>query len=282
MTDLRLQDWVVIVTHNGVKPVLYFRKLIKIDSAKIKQARLFVTAKGTYKVFFNGPVPTSTNQGQPLLSPGWTDYTKTIQYQVYDVTSDIKDEHVTIGAMLGTGWYSGYVGFTFQHSFYGDQEFLLLELHVEYQNGTKLTISSDETWKVTTGPQIYSDILQGELFYEDRNLVNWMKPSYNDSSWSTVITQPLNRSLKLTSESSPQVSVVESLEVKDDWKVDTDVYVYDFGINFAGYVQLTLSNFTQNFTIKIVHGEMLNDDGTVYTKNLRFARAVDTYVCNSK
>lgn len=282
LVNLTNADAEVINSHDGLKPVLYFRKHFLLIPDDIVEAKLFVTARGLYKVFVNSnKFDVQSSQGLPELSPGWTDYNKTIQYQVYDVTTFIVGEGNTIGAMVGTGWHSGYVGFSRGHGYYGSNEFLLLELHMNYKNGSKIVVSTDNTWKVTTGPLIYSDLLQGELFYENRNLMNWVHGDYDDSQWSLVVTEPLNKAVKLVADASPEVTWVGAVVPVTSWKLSEDKWIYDFGINFAGYVMIAInSDIPANVTIQVRHAEVLNTNGTIYTKNLRLARAIDTYVLN--
>lgn len=282
ITKLEGDDQVLMRNYPGLKPVLYLRKHTAINPENIKRAKLYATARGVYKIFFNSAKPATINQVAPLLSPGWTEYTKTIQYQVYDVTDQIHQKDVVIGAMLGTGWSTGYVGYSKKYGYYGKDEFLLVQLQVEYTNGSKLVITSDNTWKVTTGPQIYSDILHGELFYEDRIIRGWMEKNYNDSAWLPVVTEPVDKKIKLVAEQYAPVSAEAILDVKDAWEISEGVWVYDFGVNFAGHVRLTLNDFKGKTTIKLKHGEALNPNGTVYILNLRYARARDTFVLNGK
>ena len=42
-----------------------------------------------------------------MLAPGWTEYTKRVPAQTYDVTSLVKQGENAIGAVLGDGWYAG-------------------------------------------------------------------------------------------------------------------------------------------------------------------------------
>lgn len=282
MVNLRPEDAQVIKDHDGLKPVLYLRKHTTVDPENIVQATLYATARGVYNIFFNSEVSAFTNQGQPRLSPGWTDYNKTIQYQVYDVTRRIRNANVTIGAMLGTGWYSGYVGPSRKHSYYGNDEFLLVQVNIDYKNGSRVVITSDNSWKVTTGAEVYSDILHGELFYEDRQLFLCFEHDYNDTLWSPVITKPINNSIKLVAEASQELDPNDIFMAVDSWSLSPNVTVYDFGINLVGYALLYLVDFADLTTIQVRHAEMLNPDGTIYTNNLRYARAIDTYVLNGK
>lgn len=201
---------------------------------------------------------------------------------MYDL-ENIKFDTAVIGAMLSTGWYNGYLGSSRKHSYYGNQELLLVQLVIDYKNGSRTIIGSDKTWKVTTGSELYSDILQGELFYEDRRLKNWMSRDYNDEHWENVVIKSLNNSVKIVAEAAPQVLMsYESVLPRDSWKIKPEVYVYDFGFNLVGYVSIPLYNYKGNGTIRIRHAEVLYPNGSIYTANLRSARATDTYVLNGK
>lgn len=282
MVNLRPEDQKFINAHGGLKPVLLFRKVTLIDLGDVIQAKLYVTAKGLYKAYFNGADVTASNYHQPEMNPGWTDYNKTIQYQVYDVTSKILDDLIVIGVKVATGWYSGYVGFLKGHSYYGNDEFLLVHLHIDYGNGSRLIIRSDESWKVTTGSLIYADMLHGELLYEDRQVQNWGDPMYNDSTWLPVVAKPLSKSVKLVAETSQQITITGYLRAKAAWQTGPHVWVYDFGLNFVGYVMIDRIVLDDYSTIQVKHAEMLNPNGTIYTANLRSATATDTYVLTSK
>lgn len=285
LSNLRTEDQGVVKTHDGLKPVLYFRKEVKIDHKNINEVLLYATARGVYRIYYGGELLRTTDKDHDRyeLSPGWTEYNKTIQYQVYNVTKRTKAADFVIGALVGTGWYSGYVGPSRRHSYYGNDEFLLLELHIKYKNGTKKVVTSDNTWRVTFGSEIYSDILHGELMYESRNLTGWTALNYRYSDiWLPVVTQSINKTVNLVAEASKGTTTTDVLKVKEAWKLSSNVWVYDFGVNFAGYVRIVLKNFTNNTAIKVRHAEVLYPNGSIYTENLRWAIATDTYVLNGK
>jgi alpha-L-rhamnosidase len=79
------------------QPASYFRKTFTADK-QVKQARLYVTALGSYRAFLNGH-----RVGEDILTPGWTDYGKRVQYQTYDVTQLVQSGANTVGAPLGSG-----------------------------------------------------------------------------------------------------------------------------------------------------------------------------------
>lgn len=243
-----------------------------MNPSGLNEAKLYVTAKGLYKVIYNGKSLKSVDDEELELNPGWTQYNLTIQYHVFNVTQLTKARNVSFGAIVGTGWYSGYVGPSRRHSYYGNDEYLLLELHLNYKNGTKAVIISDESWSVTTGPIVYSDILHGELYYENLTLGKWLP----------VFTKPVNTSVSLVAEKARPTTTTDFLDVVESWSISPDVWVYDFGVNFAGYVQLTLPNFSNSTVIQVRHAEALNPNGSIYTLNLRWAIATDRYVLNGE
>jgi alpha-L-rhamnosidase len=55
------------------------------------------------------------------------------------------------------------------------------------------------------------------------------------------------------------------------------VYVFDLGQYIAGFARLKVRG-RAGTKIVLRFAEMLNPDGTIYTANLRTARAIDTYV----
>jgi len=75
-------QWVGAAFSGGPRtssPVPYLRKEFTLKKELVR-ARLYATAIGLYECHLNG-----FRIGDALLTPGWTDYSRRIQYQVYDV-----------------------------------------------------------------------------------------------------------------------------------------------------------------------------------------------------
>ena len=125
----------------------------------IRRARLWATARGVYELRLNGE-----RAGDALLAPGWSDYRSRLRYQTYDVGPLLRDGANTLGAILGTGWYAGHIGWLGQTAFYGPHPRLLAQLTVEFDDGTSVTIGTDDGWQATTGPIDASDLLMGEHY----------------------------------------------------------------------------------------------------------------------
>jgi alpha-L-rhamnosidase len=256
-------------------PAPYLRKRINING-KIKKARLYVSALGLYEFYINGQ-----RIGKDYLTPGWTDYNKRVYYQTYDVTDNIQSGRNVLGSILSYGWYAGYIGYALLNhfpkvkGFYGDVPALIAQLKIEYDDGTSQTFITDKTWKANYGPIVESDILEGETYDARKEFKNWDKPRFNDSAWKQVeIIDTTWRNLECSP--GPPVRITGTIKPRSIKKFN-DSYIFDLGQNFAGVVKLKTKGNAGD-TIVIRYGEMLYQDGSLMTKNLRMARATDTYI----
>ena len=65
------------------------------------------------------------------------------------MTALLRDGENVLGAILGDGWYAGFVGMNPLRpgNHYGDEPELLCELHIEHEDGSARSIASDERWR---------------------------------------------------------------------------------------------------------------------------------------
>ena len=97
-----------------------------------------------------------------MLAPGMTDYRKRLQYQVYDITEDIKDGNEII-FRLGDGWYRGCVAAYSAEYVFGMRTALLAQIEVTYADGSREVIGTDETFQwCNDGPVRFADLKDGE------------------------------------------------------------------------------------------------------------------------
>ena len=270
-TDMWNASWITSASEHELKdsrPSPYLRKDFSSDK-KITSARVYVTALGLYELFLNGQKVSSD-----LFTPGWTSYKNRIQYQTYDVTSQVKAKN-TIGAILGDGWYRGNIAWG-GNNYYGDKLALLCQLQINYTDGTSETILSDNTWKVTTGPILYSDIYNGETYDARKEILGWSKPGFDDSKWEKVSI--LDHSKKILI--APQGEVVKAIEEIKPIKIVTTPKgetVFDMGQNMVGWVKLKM-NGKKGDQVTLKFAEVLDKDGNFYTDNLRKAKSTDVYI----
>ncbi|MBI9048763.1 MAG: family 78 glycoside hydrolase catalytic domain [Anaerolineaceae bacterium] len=252
-------------------PAPYLRSEFTLQK-KIASARLYATAIGFYECHLNG-----ARVGDALLTPGWTDYSRRIQYQVYNVTKLLQPGSNAFGAILGDGWGVGHIAWLGRQH-YADQPQFLAQIVITYADGNEETIATDKHWKVTQGAILESDMLMGESYDARRELTGWSDPGYDDGSWWPVKVFTDNGAA-LVATNGPLVKRQETLRpvavngvpggLKPRW-------IFDFGQNMVGWVRLCVRG-EKGTAIIMRHAEVLNPDGTLYTTNLRTARSIDHY-----
>lgn len=279
MALLNPEDWhaawitTTLPRYMDLCPASYVRKRFAARGA-VRRATLYATARGLYEPHLNG-----VRVGDHLLTPGWTDYNIRIMYQSYDVTDLVNPGENVLGAILGDGWFCGYVGFDRKTGSYGSRPQFLCQLDIEYADGTRESVVSSDAWKSSYGPIEYSDFLIGEAYDARLELGVWCLPGFDDSKWVPVHVEESTGDMKpaLVPHIGPPVRVTQELPSLSVTQPVHGTYLFDVGQNMTGWVRLKVSGPAGSI-VRIRHGEMLNPDGTLYTTNLRFARATDTYI----
>jgi alpha-L-rhamnosidase len=251
----------------------YLRK--DFDLAKrVQRAVLHVTALGLYEVDINGH-----RVGDHVLAPDWTDYRKRVRYQAYDVTAFLTQGDNAIGALLANGWYSGHIG-NGGFQFFGRMPAFLAQLEVTYDDGSTKTIVTDSSWKSYPSPILSSDFMMGEDYDARREVKGWDQPGLSETGW-VPVTMPVEPSLLLQDQVSQPVRELCELKPRKITEPEPGHWIFDLGQNMVGVVRLNVSA-PAGTEVTIRQGEMLNPDGTLYTRNLRGASSIDHYVCNGE
>lgn len=256
-------DWITHTLPENTEPCPVFKKTFNCDK-KIEYARIYSTALGIYDLELNG-----RRVSQDYFAPGWTSYSKRLQYQAYDVTEYLADEN-ELKATIGNGWYKGNFAFEGRANIYGSRAALILEIHLTYADGTKETISTDESWQCSTGEVLYSEIYHGETV--DKNIT--------DTGWLPVIKYDYDKSIIIAQEVEP-VRITKRLPAIELIITPKGETVVDFGQNLTGFVEF-VSECSKGDRITIRHAEVLDKEGNFYTTNLRTARATDRFTCSGK
>ena len=163
-------------------PAPYLRKNFSVAQT-VTRATVYVTALGAYELHLNGQ-----KVGNDVLTPGWTQFTKRVYYQTYDVTGMIQSGSNTISAILGDGWYASDLAFKGSRLNYGGNPRLLAQLVIELSDGSKQTIASDSSWKASFGPIQFGDLLMGSSYDARLEMPGWDATNFNDTAWSPVLT----------------------------------------------------------------------------------------------
>jgi alpha-L-rhamnosidase len=255
-------------TEPGTPP--WFRRAFRIDSP-VRRATLYASARGLLDLHLNGRAVSGD-----VFAPEWTDYDKRIHYRTYDVTGFVRAGDNALGVVLGDGWYSGYVGWQETRGRYGLQNSLLVQLEIELEDGTRRTVLTDDSWRCAAGPIVCSDFMMGEIYDARQELTGWDQPGYDDTGWSAVLPVE-SPGVPLVAQRSEPVRVVQTIDPVSVSEISPGIFIHDLGQNISGWVRLRISG-PAGAKVTLRHGERLNPDGTLYTENLRRAKATDVYV----
>ena len=241
-------------------------------SKQVKSARLYATALGSYRMFING-----NRIAQDVLTPDFTDYTKRVLYQTYDVSTMLVSGANVLGAILGDGWFGSGLAWQGRSFFFlPPPTRLLAQLEIEYTDGTHDTIASNESWKGAQSPILRSEIYAGEFYDARFEQPGWSKSSFDDARWSPATVSSATTPAIVSQVSAP-VRVAETLTPRSVTPLANGAYVFDMGQNMVGWVTLRASG-PSGASIRLRFAEILNPDGSIYRENLRNADATDTYV----
>ncbi|OQP63615.1 family 78 glycoside hydrolase catalytic domain [Niastella populi] len=245
------------VSGNHVLPLL--RKNFAI-SKPVKRATAFITGLGQYELHING-----TKVGDQFMAPGWTNYDKRVLYNVLDVTSQLTNGNNAIGVMLGNGFYN-VPNERYRKTLlaYGNPK-MIMKLLVEYTDGTKSEVITDNSWKTAPGPITFSSIYAGEEYNATLEQDGWDKASFNDGAWKTAVVVKAPGG-KLVAETGTPVKVMATFAAQKTEKNSDTTVLVDFGQNASGIIRITLRG-EKGQVVRIFPGELLNEEKRVNQKN---------------
>lgn len=250
------KQWITSEKEYREGEVFVYRQ--KFTASQVKKAVFYGTALGVYEAELNG-----VKIGRQMFAPGFSYYPRRVLYQTHEVTELLREGENTLTVYLGQGWYCGRFLCENQTQIYGEQPAVAWILELEDAAGSRRLVS-DETVEELESPYEYAGEYDGEIYFADgREKVTGHAAAYTREA-------PFALEPTLT-----EVRLQDEMPVRET-TVQGDVTILDFGQNFAGIVEIDPS-FLTNETITIRHGEILNADGSLYTANLRKAKATIVY-----
>ena len=265
----------------GNVPGIY-RRRFQLNKTVVK-ARLYVTALGVYTAYINGK-----NVSEDLFTPGWSDYYARVQYQAYDVTGMVAGGENVLGFELSSGWYCGKISRAWARGQYtfGNLPAFKCELHLTYDDGSLEIIPSDKRFSTLLGcvneiSEIFtSDIYDGETQIARKGGSRWSLPGNNDMQDYPVSI--VRSDVPVVWQSGAPVRSQQYIKPVAVTKRGPGHFIVDFGQNLSGREVVRLRNTQAGAILIFRHGEMLNEDGSVYLENLRDAQAQTSYTCCGK
>jgi alpha-L-rhamnosidase len=235
-------------------------------AGEVKSARLYVSALGLYEIRLNG-----RKVGDQVLAPGWTEYSKRVPSQTYDVTDLVRSGDNVVGAVLGEGWYAGRLQGGRK---WGDTPALMAQLRIDYADGSSTRVVTDGTWKAGTGGLRRAGIYDGESYDAQLDQPGWDAPGFSAAGWASAVERSDPPAIEPSQ--APPIRVIETLKPVAVTQPVPGTFIYDLGQNFAGWARLRVSG-PAGTAVRLRFGEVLNADGTLYRANLRSAQQTDTY-----
>jgi len=240
----------------SLPPLPIFRSTFAVTKP-VSRATLFISGLGESEAFLNGAAVTTA-----VLTPGWSDYRKTVLYDTYDVTRLLHSGMNAIGAMLGNGMYNvpGVQGrYTkFVGSF--GQPKLIAELHLHYADGSSSVVSTNNSWRMTAGP-VRSLIYGGEDYDARNDPPGWTDANFSDAKWRPAVDVD-GPGGELRAERLPPVEPMQRYTPVRITGPSPGVAVYDLGQNFAGRPRIGVEG-PRGSAVSILTGELLDSSGRV-------------------
>ena len=246
----------------GVCPV--FRKVWK-EEKTVESAVIYLTALGVYEAHLNGQ-----RIGKYVLAPGWTAYDKRLQYQQYDITELIKNEN-ELTVTLGKGWFRspmpGWQDAEDKLQRMSRPGGIFGELHIVYTDGSEEVLVTDESWDWGESKIRFSEIYDGETHDATFETKEWK--NVRKFEWPKEILIP---------QEGEEIREREVVAAKSVFRTPAGELVVDFGQEITGYVEFTV-DAREGDRIRILHGEVLDENGNFYNANYRSAKAEINYIC---
>jgi alpha-L-rhamnosidase len=259
------------VPYDLLNPAQYVRRSFSLGQP-VRRARVYASAHGVYTMELNG-----ARVGDRELAPEWTAYQGYLMYQVYDVTDQLIVGSNAIGMVIADGWYAGRLAITGASVNHGDTLEAILQLEVEYEDGSVETIASDGTFVSSTGPVVYGDLLIGEKYDARLEVRGWSRGEFVDSGWRAVTVT--DESLEnLVANYGEPIKVIAEFPGVRAWVNDVGEQLIDFGQNVAGRTRMRVSG-PAGTTVSLAHTETLDADGHFFSNIMGGnADATDVYV----
>jgi len=260
---------------DGPRRSFMVRKDFAVPS-EVVDARVYVSGLGMYRLHING-----RRVGNDLFTPGWTVYSRRIQYQTYDVTNLLHRGDNAVGAILGNGWWSsglGWAGGNERHSKKGQNLRFLMQLEIDCADGSHHTVVTDGTWKTHFSPVLANTLYHGVAYDARLEMPGWAGAGFDDRGWKWAVACYEPSLSLLCAQKSPTLQVVKHLEPVKITEPREGVYVFDFGQNHSGRCRLKVKA-PAGTKVQIRHAEILRPDGLIDNVNYRSARVTDTYIC---
>ncbi len=255
-------QWITDGNDKEFRAAPLFRKSFDLK-AKPTSARVYISGLGYCSLFLN-----ASKVGIGSLNPGYTDFSKRVLYLTYDVTANLNQGLNTLAAELGNGWFNNQTPTVWNYNLapWRARPQLICELHIKYEDGTAEVISSDKSWKTSTGPLLYDNLYVGASYDARLEKAGWNKNGFDDSKWQNAIITKAPAPL-IVSQMMPEIGISRTFKPASMKVVSENTYVYSMGENIAGVVKMKVKG-KAGTKVTIRYGEWLDKNGRLDQTNI--------------
>jgi alpha-L-rhamnosidase len=236
----------------------------------IKRATVYMSGLGLSELYLNGE-----KVGDHVLSPGLTEYTKHTFYVTHDVTKQLQQGRNAVGVILGNGrYFAPRSKVPIETRTFGYPK-LLLQMHLEYTDGSSSEVISDENWKLTaSGPIRANSEYDGEEYDARMEMKGWDRVGFDDKAWGAAqfVKGPEGA---MAAQMIEPIRVTQTLKPVAISEPRPGVFIVDMGQNMVGWCRLKMGG-PKGTSVTLRHAEVLKD-GMLYLDNIRSAKVTDVY-----
>lgn len=213
-------------------PCPLLRREIELNGA-IRRARAYVAAPGFFELRING-----RKVGDRELEPGVTPFPQQVLYAVHDITPFLREGANAIGLILGHGWFdSSHIGHCLP---IGNDPVALAQFEIEFDDGRRVLVGTDETWKCAPSPILKDAHWLGECYDARRELAGWDQAGFDAGAWKNCLATE-SPTKRLAPGLVPPERVVRRVKAKRLYSPANGVWVYDMGEAFSGAAELNVN-----------------------------------------
>ena len=246
--------WITHTEDIGAKPAPMFRKVLQV-SKKLKKATAYVAGAGYHDLYINNRKVSDT-----FLQPGYTRFDRRTLYVTYDITPFLEEGSNGMGVILGNGWYNvqTVAVWYFEKSPWRKTPRLMMDIRLEYEDGTVEVVGTDASWKFAEGPLRFNSLYGGEYYDARLEAGEWTSPGYDDATWTAALVTEAPGGL-VSAQFAPPIRVVKEITPAAVHELGRGRYLFDLGENIAGIARLKVSG-PEGTRITMRFGERIDPD----------------------
>ena len=213
-------------------------------SKPVVRARACVASKGFYELCINGK-----KVGDAVLDSAWTNYDRRLLYSTWDCGEFFQGGSNVVTLLVGNGWTLAPA--------------VILQLGVEYPDGSTSEFCSDTSWRLLPSPTRENHIFHGEIYDASLDNPAVFCAEFDDRAYPFAEVLADYHPV-LSPQLQPPIRIVETIAPISLSQPQPGVWVFDMGRNIAGWARVRVPGGERR-EVKLRFAETIFDDGSGWT-----------------